>query len=304
MRVRDFNCRVTGYIEGTQYAHLVPKDEEAWWNSNGMGNYTDAIRGNAKEINSPQNGMLLRADIHKRFDDRRFVIAPKEGKWLAHVIQGETPELTQLYHNITLRPLAGVCVEYVFARFAWGIFTLINKFVNQGTTRAYAIRVNNSTTVRSMSQKDWETHRDLIKPPRSLSPGKRSLKRNHGEITESEYSEDHLSEDELSDDLEDERLSDEDLSDDCEADELGTRGRPRKRSFDSRSFESLTHISTSLQQTSQEMPMTPSLTDTEGAPALTSLHMDAKLSNIDGPDDDAEMVSRKRRRLVIERDVG
>lgn len=39
IQVRDFSCRLTGYSEVTQAAHLVPQIEDEWYKQNDMGRY-------------------------------------------------------------------------------------------------------------------------------------------------------------------------------------------------------------------------------------------------------------------------
>lgn len=68
-------------------------------------------------LRDPNNALLLRADLHKAFDDRKFSLFPKDDQgFVVHVLQSAT-DLRLLYHNA--RVTIPQCeVNYVFARFA------------------------------------------------------------------------------------------------------------------------------------------------------------------------------------------
>jgi hypothetical protein len=95
-------------------------------------------------MKSSCNAILLRAGIHKIFDEKRLLLIPKNSSFVVHVLaRGSTSELVNLYHNVQLQPLTGVAIEYLFARFAWTIFTLSTIFLKQGYTRTLLIRGEN-----------------------------------------------------------------------------------------------------------------------------------------------------------------
>ena len=71
-------------------------------------------------IDDPVNALLLRADLHRRFDKLQFIFIPKaNGVLVTHVLES-TIELRNLHHNTTLHQ-AGVGPQFLFARFA-GLF--------------------------------------------------------------------------------------------------------------------------------------------------------------------------------------
>jgi hypothetical protein len=87
VRARDLRCVITGQRaprpasgrwEGLQAAHIFPLGHEGLWNQL---NYSSLITippasAVAGSINSVQNGLLLRSDIHDFFDSYDFSINP------------------------------------------------------------------------------------------------------------------------------------------------------------------------------------------------------------------------------------
>ena len=124
VRLRDTTCRVSGYAEIVQVAHLCPQTEEPWVNRNAMEEY--AVNPSARLAYWTNNALLLRADLNFAFDARKFVFLPKSGKLVVHVLEA-SEELLGLYHNVEMQPSAsglGVGVAFLFSRFAWTIFHL------------------------------------------------------------------------------------------------------------------------------------------------------------------------------------
>jgi hypothetical protein len=62
----------------TDVAHIVPLAEEVWFNKYDMircGNKHTSLRPG---VNDDANTMLLRADLHRSLDKRRFTFLPKK----------------------------------------------------------------------------------------------------------------------------------------------------------------------------------------------------------------------------------
>ncbi|KKZ61970.1 hypothetical protein EMCG_03527 [[Emmonsia] crescens] len=110
VRDRDKMCVVTGTIcygavanewDGFEVAHIVPLALEAIFVQDGLAMYVsdkDGRGGETTGINSPQNGFLLRADLHKHFDQYRFAINPYNGyKVYSFGLN------THAYHGLTLQ---------------------------------------------------------------------------------------------------------------------------------------------------------------------------------------------------------
>lgn len=127
---RDGTCRVSGYREGLDVAHIVPLSSGHWFTSNAMTNYC-RLNAELNPIDDDRNLLLLRKDIHHLMDQRRFTFIPRASgasdnppQLASHVLlAGEAGELIQLYHNRAPQSITGISVEFLFARFAWSIFT-------------------------------------------------------------------------------------------------------------------------------------------------------------------------------------
>jgi len=177
---RDISCRLTNHKEGTECAHLVPLKEGQWFKRNGMVQYTNMDRITCEEMNDSKNSILLRSDIHYLFDDRRFALVPKplanasnSTGIVAHVIPpGASKEIRELYHNVALQPLIGIAIEFLFARFAWTIFSCLVTFLEAGVRRNLCI-VDEGNRVTGEVSSDRCIFLAKQSKSRSISPKKR-----------------------------------------------------------------------------------------------------------------------------------
>ncbi|KAH6617065.1 hypothetical protein F5144DRAFT_381999 [Chaetomium tenue] len=136
--VRDGACRISGYGDAVEAAHLVPLTNGHWFSSNNMARYCRSPT-DPHPINDERNLITLRRDLHHLLDTRRFTLAakpvpaspqpsspttPPPGAQLAlHVtLPSPSGQLEDLYHNRALQPVRGIAVEFLFARFAWTLF--------------------------------------------------------------------------------------------------------------------------------------------------------------------------------------
>lgn len=208
---RDKTCRVSGYFEPTEQAHLIPQKEEAWFNRNSMFRYAvGQKRSDDNAIKSIDNMILLRTDIHVLFDNQKIAFIPKFWRGpnkfsiMAHVLApGRSTQLIDDYHHVPLLHLTGIPLEYLYARFAYSVIPLLANFLRQGTPRVLAVIDENGKKVASFSS-DACFRYSMANRARSESPKKRKQ--------ETSREQDMLEEDlsEVEDDLE--------------------RGRKRKRS--------------------------------------------------------------------------
>ncbi|KAE8154257.1 hypothetical protein BDV25DRAFT_136181 [Aspergillus avenaceus] len=152
---RDLRCRLTNHIEGTECAHLVPRNQGIWFQRNMMDQYGRLSRLNCDAVDTTRNVLLLRSDIHTSFDDKRFTFIPKPKNapinrtesttgrpraYVTHIFKSTKPhELTALYHNVTLQGISEVAPEYLFARLAWTVFENTDSFLQAGVARRLAI---------------------------------------------------------------------------------------------------------------------------------------------------------------------
>lgn len=85
VRSRDRRCVITGeeYVDnddwiGFEAAHIFPLAYQQQWNDYYYGSWISSIPVGGDTINSVQNGLLLRSDIHQRFDMYMFSINPDD----------------------------------------------------------------------------------------------------------------------------------------------------------------------------------------------------------------------------------
>jgi hypothetical protein len=85
VRLRDRRCIITGKValgaqydfwEGFEAAHIFPLAYEQHWRNNNFSRWITIRPAIGGDINSVQNGILLRGDIHHLFDSYSFSINP------------------------------------------------------------------------------------------------------------------------------------------------------------------------------------------------------------------------------------
>lgn len=173
---RDQTCRVTASTFANEIAHIIPQALSEWWQRNSMFAYA-ANPDLSADTRCADNAILLRRDLHKMWDDHRFAIVPKEGKWVIHGLwRSPSDELETMYHNLELQPLYGVARHFLLCRFALAIFSK-SVFLNQSVPRRLlTLDREDAPQVQSMSSAEY---RDLFPPARransrSTSPKKRA----------------------------------------------------------------------------------------------------------------------------------
>lgn len=135
-------CRMSGFEEGTEAAHLCPRSELEWSSQNGMSYYnTNPSLPPDRILDDTANALLLREDLHTQFDANKFVIVPKmevgsagTASIVTHLLM-PIRELGMLHHNVRLKPILNVRMEFLFARFALAIFRHFEQFLMGGVDR-------------------------------------------------------------------------------------------------------------------------------------------------------------------------
>ncbi|KAK5999150.1 hypothetical protein PT974_01539 [Cladobotryum mycophilum] len=228
---RDGTCRISGYLDATEVARLVPASAGQWFSSNKMDQYC-RFANEPLPINDEKNLVLLRKDLHYLFDQRRFTFLARQSgdnqkpvQLVTHVLlPQDSAEFIGLYHSRATQPLRGVSVELLFARFAWSIFADENFPLLTGYQQ-YAVSLFNpktgeTTTDTLQSTQILETISlfGAVSIDRKVSPRKRLP-------AQSIEDDDHLSE------IVDYDQDDSDDPDKNEYDEeMELRGRRRERS--------------------------------------------------------------------------
>ncbi|KAI9764070.1 MAG: hypothetical protein M1840_008874 [Geoglossum simile] len=116
-----------------------------WFHKNGMRNYNARldIAGDVI-IDDIANALAIRSDIHsdihRAFDEGKFVLARKSNCWTVHFLE-KTCDLGRMYHDRSIEVKAGVSPEFILTRFAWAIFPLVRAFMEQGLKRVVKVLV-------------------------------------------------------------------------------------------------------------------------------------------------------------------
>jgi hypothetical protein len=152
-------CVLTNHALGLKRAHIVPKEENDWFRRQEM-----FPHGGDIGIDNPKNIILLRADVHKLYDSRNFVVVPKKEslapdnrnspsspEYVVHYIGRLTGEW-KLYHNVPLQRLDGTHWKLYFARFSWSIIPLVRPFLLMGHAR-HIVRFNDADAGESIVEK-------------------------------------------------------------------------------------------------------------------------------------------------------
>ncbi|KAF5629993.1 endoglucanase type C [Fusarium tjaetaba] len=134
-------CAITNTSYAFTWAHLIPREEQSWFSKNGMGLYG----GGSHTIDDPHNILPLKADLYVCFDQSVFALIPKQSgqangveassQYVLHVLDGREAEFTALYQNRPVETLVEGSREYLFARFAWSIFSFLKPFLTSGVGR-------------------------------------------------------------------------------------------------------------------------------------------------------------------------
>lgn len=178
-RARDITCRISNHATGVQVAHICPEHERDWFMSNSMPQYNSNTSLDPQNLlNDPSNLILLRSDLHTAFDDRKFVIYPKDGNadsFVVHMLE-PTSDIGPLYHNSRTHPIHACRIQFLYARFAWSIFPAISGFLSNPAVSKAIIAVKNEGGRRRRVVEealDAETLRARAAQSRSRSPKKR-----------------------------------------------------------------------------------------------------------------------------------
>lgn len=125
---------------------MITKEEKPWFASNEMEQYGMlSTRSEDTVADIPPNILRSRSDAHYLWDKSEFSIVPRRNdpsvrgaSWHTQVLN-DGEELHQHWHGIELQSLAGHPAQYIFARFAWDIFSRLHTFLRAGRERALLV---------------------------------------------------------------------------------------------------------------------------------------------------------------------
>ncbi len=171
---RDICCRISGHYTGAEVAHICPRNEADWFFANGLSRWNnDTSLGEQSLLDDHANLMLLRSDLHKAFDDGKFVLYPKDNTgFFVHMME-PSPDLGILYHNARTHSIVNCRAEFIYARFAWSLFRFLSGFLAMPVDRAVITVQNGPEQSRVVELRKWTEIRERMTSSRGRSPRKR-----------------------------------------------------------------------------------------------------------------------------------
>lgn len=157
-------------------AHISPREESEWFFANGMSRWNnDTSLEEQSLFDDHANLILMRSDLHKAFDDGKFILYPKDATGFSLHIMEPSLDLGILYHNAKTHPIANCRPEFIYARFAWALFRFLSGFLAMPVDRA-VISVKGSEQTRVVEMRKSLDIRERVASSRSRSPRKRKAR--------------------------------------------------------------------------------------------------------------------------------
>ncbi|KAI0190183.1 hypothetical protein EV127DRAFT_365495 [Xylaria flabelliformis] len=156
-------CCITKSQLAVEDFHLIPSDKQQWFRHNGMKRYCHIGTGEKYAIDDNRNIVRLNSNLHRLFDQRLFVVAPKPPYAFAiHVLNndGAAREFAHSYHNVPIHTQyrEGICREFLFARFAYNVFPLLRDFFNPELPREVIVYKENMHSTESWTSNQYENY--------------------------------------------------------------------------------------------------------------------------------------------------
>lgn len=149
---RDKACAISKHRDYLERAHLCPRSETDWFQKNGMRQYNDRLDLPGDCVTDDMaNAIAMRADIHRAFDECRFVLVRKNELWVAHFLE-LTYELGRMHHNRRLEFKPGISAMFLLVRLAWAIFPHARAFLEAGGPKLVRVRERTSDGIREVDK--------------------------------------------------------------------------------------------------------------------------------------------------------
>jgi HNH endonuclease len=174
IRDRDVTCRLSGYEDGIERAHLCPRSAIEWFNNQEMDRYNinQSLSG-ASSVDDLANAVALREDIHTAFDKGTFVFTRKRNAWVSHFL-APTRDLGPQYHNFVVEMPVVVSEAFILTKIARAVLLRLPNFLTRGEKRLVKLRKDcNNIEIVELDGKALQRVFGLSDRGRSNSPRKR-----------------------------------------------------------------------------------------------------------------------------------
>jgi hypothetical protein len=136
----------------------------------------DTSLGEQSLLDDHANLILMRSDIHKAFDDGKFILYPKDATGFSLHIMEPSLDLGVLYHNDRTHPIVNCRPEFLYARFAWALFRFLSGFLAMPADRAVITVKSSSEQIRVLEMRKSLEIRAQVASSISRSPKKRKTR--------------------------------------------------------------------------------------------------------------------------------
>ncbi|RPD56259.1 hypothetical protein L227DRAFT_283113 [Lentinus tigrinus ALCF2SS1-6] len=119
VKEQDKHCIITEFSRSIQNAHVLPRDQSAWFELHSMDLYCHNPQA---LIDDTANGLALRSDVLECFDRCSFVFFPlDDSTYLAYIVGGSESHYVELLHRRPVVMPERVSEFFLYARFAYNI---------------------------------------------------------------------------------------------------------------------------------------------------------------------------------------
>ena len=173
IRDRDVTCRLSGYEDGIERAHLCPRSAIEWFNNQEMDRYNinQSLSG-ASSVDDLANAVALREDVHTALDKGAFIFTRKKKSWVPHFLI-PTRNLGPSYHNSVVDMPPVVSEAFILTNVAKAIFSRLPNFLTRGEKRLVKVRRDCNHKVEEFDGQELRRLLGLSDRGRSNSPRKR-----------------------------------------------------------------------------------------------------------------------------------
>jgi hypothetical protein len=176
IRDRDVTCRLSGYEDGIERAHLCPRSAIEWFNNQEMDRYNinQSLSG-ASSVDDLANAVALREDVHTSLDKGTFIFTRKRKSWVPHFLI-PTRNLGPSYHNSVVDMPPVVNEAFILTNVAQAIFSRLPNFLTRGEKRLVKVRSDYNHKIEELDGQELRSMLGLSDRGRSNSPRKRQRK--------------------------------------------------------------------------------------------------------------------------------